>query len=153
MNNRRLIPTKRIIDQFNRAHRPSFALGVFHRSQYFSPLQLVCQLRRAITRNTEIEYLPHHFGGFFVDDPVILILRVFDVAERRNRRQRLSRLPLRLEHRTNLLAGVLGVPLVDDVQKRGENAILLARAVHAVIDGNEPERPPPGKSFPCNSRP
>lgn len=47
------------------------------------------------------------------------------------------RLAFRLKNRAYFLAGVLGVPLVDDIEERREIAVLLVCTVEAVIDGNE----------------
>lgn len=44
----------------------------------------------------------------------------------------------RLHHRANFLAGIFGVPRVDDIEKRGEVAILLVCARNVVVDSNNP---------------
>ena len=67
-----------------------------------------------------------------------IVLRVFQIAVRRIRAERLSSLALCLEYGTDFLARILGVELVHDVEERGEIALGLACAVHAVVDGNEP---------------
>ena len=43
------------------------------------------------------------------------------------------------EHGLDLIAGVLGVPLVHDVQERSKIARCGVCAVHAVVDGNKPD--------------
>jgi len=68
---------------------------------------------------------------------MVLIIWVFEVAIGWIGTQRFAGLALCLEHRTNLLTGVLGVPFVDDVEERSKIAVLLIGAVHAVVDGNE----------------
>ena len=45
--------------------------------------------------------------------------------------------PFGLHHRANFLTGVLGIPLVYDVQKRREIAVLLVCAVYAVVDSDK----------------
>ena len=48
------------------------------------------------------------------------------------------RLSFGLHHSADFLACVFGIPLIDDVQKRGKVAVLLVRAVNAVIDCDKP---------------
>ena len=69
----------------------------------------------------------------------MFIVRVFEIAIRRIGTQRLAGFTLRLEHRSDFLTGVLGIPFVDDVEKRSKIAVLLIGAVYAVVDGNEPD--------------
>lgn len=83
------------------------------------------------------EDVPNHIGCDLVHYPVMLIVRVFEVAIRRIGTQRFAGFTLCLEHRTDFLTGVLGVPFVDDIKKRSKIAVLLIGAVHAVVDGNE----------------
>jgi len=49
----------------------------------------------------------------------------------------LAGFPFGFEHSSDFLAGVLGVPFVDDVEERGEVAVLLIGAVNAVVDSDE----------------
>ena len=48
----------------------------------------------------------------------------------------LAGVALDLHHSTDLLAGVLRIPLIDDVPKRSELIITLG-AVHAIVDSNK----------------
>ena len=48
----------------------------------------------------------------------------------------LAGVALDLHHGTDLLAGVLCIPLIDDVPKRSELIITLG-AVHAIVDSNK----------------
>ena len=48
----------------------------------------------------------------------------------------LAGVALDLHHGTDLLAGVLRIPLIDDVPKRSELIITLG-AVHAIVDSNK----------------
>lgn len=48
----------------------------------------------------------------------------------------LTGVALDLHHGTDLLAGVLRIPLIDDVPKRSELIITLG-AVHTIVDSNK----------------
>ena len=48
----------------------------------------------------------------------------------------LAGVALDLHHGTDLLAGVLRIPLIDDVPKRSELIITLG-AVHTIVDSNK----------------
>jgi len=43
-----------------------------------------------------------------------------------------------LEHRTNFVAGVLGIPLVHDIQKRGKVIVCGISTVNIIVDSDEP---------------
>ena len=80
----------------------------------------------------------HVFGGLLIDNPVQFVLRVFHLPMRRVCAEQLTRLPFRLKHSADFPAGILGVKLVEDIDERGHVVLCLVRAVHTVVDGNEP---------------
>ncbi len=65
----------------------------------------------------------------------LLSLDIFDVIIRRVGTQRFTGFALCLEHCTNFLAGVLGVPFVYDIKKRGKITILLIGTIYIIVDG------------------
>ena len=96
-------------------------------------------LGRPLSGNAHTEYFSDHLGGILVHNPVVLVSRVFEVTIRRVGTQGLTGLTFGLKHRADFLAGVLGIPFVDNVEERGKITVLLIGAVHAVIDGDKPD--------------
>ena len=94
-------------------------------------------LRGAIAVHTKLEYFSNHLGGILIHDPAMLILRIFEVAIGRIGTQRLTGFTLCLEHCSDLLAGVFGIPFVDDIEEGSKIAVLLVGTVHTVIDSDE----------------
>ena len=94
-------------------------------------------MRRTVAIHAQVKRLSHYPSGLLVDNPVHLVVRAFDVAVCRIRAEPLAILPFRLEHGAHLLAGVLSVPLVDNIQKWRKIAILMIGAVDTVVDGDE----------------
>ena len=93
----------------------------------------------AVALEGQGEDLPHHGGGFLVDQQVVLLLRVLFVpvehlVGKGDVRPAPGQVGLLL-----LAAGVPQIPLVHDVEEGGELAALPIRAVHAVGDGDEPD--------------
>lgn len=66
------------------------------------------------------------------------MIRVFDVAIRRNCRQVFAGFSLEPEWGTHFLAAVPNVVFVDNVDERDELIVLLVGTVHTAVDGNEP---------------
>ena len=87
--------------------------------------------------HTPCKDLPDNNRRFFINDPVFRVIRIFRVAIRRMCCQVLPGLTLLSHSSDDLLAGVLHIELIDDVQKRREVIILLVGAVHTAVDGNE----------------
>ena len=67
------------------------------------------------------------------------IIRVFHVAIGRIGSQILTGFAFLLHRCLDLLAAVLHIKLVDDVQERRKVIIHLISAVHTAVDGNEPD--------------
>src|SRR5690554_1145657 len=84
-----------------------------------------------------MENFTNYLCGFLVNNPMALVLRVLYVAVWRICAKRLAILTFGLKHSTYLLAGVLGVPFVNNVEEWRKIAVLLIGAVDAVINGNE----------------
>lgn len=99
--------------------------------------QCLGYLRRPLSGYAHFEDVFNHIGCNLIHDPAVLVLRIFEIAIRWIGTQRLTRFALGLEHRSDLLAGVLGVPFVDDIEERGKIAVLLIGTVYAVVDGDE----------------
>ena len=97
----------------------------------------VRNLGNPVTLHTQMKNLPDHFGGGFVDDPVILVLRIFNVAEGRIRAERLSGVSLGFKHGSDFPTGVLGVEFVEQVDERRHVVLRAVYAVHTVIYGDE----------------
>ena len=112
-------------------------LAVFCRGLDTALAQFLGNLCRAVAGHTKVEDFLDHRSGLVINNPAGLIIRGFLVAVRRIGAERLTRLALCLEHRTDFLAGVLGIKLVENVDERGQIAFLLIGAVHTVVDGDE----------------
>ena len=84
-----------------------------------------------------MEDFPHHICGLLINDPVVFILRVFDVAIGRIRTQRLAGLSFGFEHSPDFAAGILGIELIENVDERCHVIFGAVDAVHAVVDGDE----------------
>ena len=93
----------------------------------------------AVALHAQMEYPPHHGGGFFIQEPVVLVLRVLPIAVDGMIGGGLASVAPRLICRALLTAAIVQIPLVHDIQKRGKLAGTSVRAVHAVADGNEPD--------------
>ena len=76
-------------------------------------------------------------GGFLVDQPVILILRVLPVAVDGVAGNRQSGPSFRLKSSLYLAGLISQIPLVHDVQEGGELVSVAVVAVNAVGDGNK----------------
>ena len=68
---------------------------------------------------------------------MVFILRVLQITVRRVCGQRFAGVPFGAEHSLDLLAGILGVELVKDVDEGRHIVVHLVCAVHAVVDGDE----------------
>ena len=91
----------------------------------------------AVTLDAQTKDTPHHGGGVLVDEPVVLVRRVFPIAVNRVVRRGLARLAPRLIRGGLLPAAITQIPLIHDVEERGELAAVLVAAVHAVANGDE----------------
>lgn len=81
--------------------------------------------------------LSDYLGCRFIHQELLLVLFGPLIAVRDRAAAPHSFLHPGLEYRLDLVAGVLGVPLVHDVQERREVVVGGLCAVHAVVDGNE----------------
>lgn len=75
--------------------------------------------------------------GFRVNDPLVLVVRRFDIAVGRAAGGMFSGKVLCLICRSDLLRGVAGVPLVEQIPER-HNVVVTVDGVHAVIQSNFP---------------
>ena len=99
----------------------------------FQPLG---NLRRSQTVNTKGKYLLHNGCGFFIDDPFLFVLQVFDVPVWGNGSQMFARFSFALPCSADLLGSITGVHFVENIADSGK-LIFSACAVHAVIDGDK----------------
>lgn len=81
-------------------------------------IDFIRNLRHTVTLYAQPEDVPDYLGGFFVHNPMQLVLRVFDISVWRIRAERLSRLSFCFENSSYLPARVLGVELVENVDER-----------------------------------
>lgn len=86
----------------------------------FSSFQAFCDLRRPKAVHTPSEDLPHSLCGFFIHKPAVFVFRVFQIPIGRIGGQRCAGHSFALEHIADLLAGVFGVPLVEQVLHRNK---------------------------------
>jgi hypothetical protein len=75
--------------------------------------------------------------GLLINNPVVFILRVFDIPIRRVCAERLSGLTLGFEHGPDLAAGVLGIEFIEDIDERRHIVLGAVDAVNTVVDGDE----------------
>jgi hypothetical protein len=85
----------------------------------------------------KLEDTLYHLGSFGVNNKCLLIAGEPSIAIGNTARTPLTVLHTSVENGLDLVAGVLGVKLVHDVQKWGKVVIGGIRAVNAVVDSNE----------------
>lgn len=73
---------------------------------------------------------------FFIDQPLIVIILVFNISVRRATCHILSGTAFCLEHGLYLLAGILRIPFIHDVPE-GKEVIVTLQTVMIVIDGDQ----------------
>lgn len=108
---------------------------MLRRCGHFCRFQAFGDLRRSKAVHTPREDLPHGLCRSFINDPPVLALRVFLIPKGRIGGQRCAGHSLALEHIAYLLAGVLSVPLVEQVLHRDKVADALG-GVNVVHNGN-----------------
>ena len=92
----------------------------------------------AVAVKIELENLPDDRSGFRVDDPALLVLRVFHIAVR-GLGERFARPPSGIVRRPHLAADILGVQLVHDILD-GDKIVHVrcpVNAVHIIVDGDK----------------
>ena len=92
-------------------------------------------LRRTKAVHTPSKDLAHGLCRSFINDPPVLALRVFQIPKGRIGGQRCAGHSFALEHIAYLLAGVFGVPLVEQVLHRDKVADALC-GVDVVHNGD-----------------
>ena len=99
---------------------------------------LLCQiygdLIAVLPTDKQTENQTDNLGGFFVDYPKILVVRVFDIAVRGFGDNRLSTHAFGLNARFHFLADVLCIPLRHDIDKGRKLQCVGLLAVNAVVD-------------------
>ena len=108
---------------------------VLGRRRHFGDFQAFCDLRGTQSVYTPGKDLPNDFRGVFVYNPAVFVLRVFEVPKRRIGGQRCAGHSLTFEHIPHLLAGILRVPLVEQVLHRNNLTDTLG-CVNIIHDGN-----------------
>ena len=99
--------------------------------------QNIRDLIHALAVNDHTEDTPHNSGSFLVNDPALLVLRVFQIPVDGVVAGVFALVALRPIDGADLLGGITSVKIVHDVQKGSEIILGLIGAVHAVVDGNE----------------
>ena len=92
----------------------------------------------AVALTNQTEDFSDNLCGWLVHDEGLLIVRLSLVAIRDRAAASHSVFHSGLEDCLDFVAGVLGVPLVHDVQERREVIVLWGSTVHIVVDGYEP---------------
>lgn len=105
------------------------------RRGHFCRFQAFGNLRRSKAVHTPSKDLAHSLGCFLIHDPVVFVFRVFQIPKGRIGGQRCAGHSLALEHIAYLLAGVLSVPLVEQVLHRDKVADALC-GVDVVHNGD-----------------
>ena len=92
---------------------PADIAPMLRRRRHLGSFQPFGDLRRTEAVHTPSKDLAHGLCRSFINDPADLTLRVFQIPEGRIGGQRCAGHSFALEHISHLLAGVLGVPLVE----------------------------------------
>ena len=115
----------------------AFGLGISRRIEQLALGEDACNLSYTITLNTESKGFFYNLCCLRVNNPMVFILRIFDITVRRIGAKRFPGFALCLKDCSNLLTGILGIPFVDDVQERCEVAILTILGIDTVVDGDK----------------
>ena len=99
----------------------------------FQPLG---NLSRSQTVNTEGENLLHNSCGFFIDNPFLFVLRVFDIPVWGNGSQMFAGFSFALPCGADLLGSIAGVHFVKYIADSGK-LVFSACTVNTVIDGDK----------------
>ena len=92
---------------------PADIAPMLRRCGHFCRFQAFCNLRWPKAVHTPSKDLAHSLGCFLIHDPAVFVFRVFQIPIGRIGGQRCAGHSFALEHISHLLAGVLGVPLVE----------------------------------------
>ena len=84
-----------------------------------------------------MEYSSDNFCCFFIDNPLIFIVLVFDISIGWTASCMLSAFAFGFECELDFPLGISRIPLVHNIAKRGK-IIVFVKAVYIIIDGNEP---------------
>jgi len=99
--------------------------------------QNIRDLIHALTVNDHTKDAAHNSSSFLVNDPALLVLRVFQIPVDRMIAGVFALVALRPIDGADLLACITSVKIVHDIEKRREIILGLIGAVHAIVDGNE----------------
>ena len=113
-----------------------FGMSISSRIQNLMLFQPLGNLSRSKTVNTEGENLLHNGCGFFIDNPFLFVLLVFDIPVWGNGSQMFTGFSLALPCGADLLGSISGVHFVENIADSGK-LILAPGAVNTVIDGNK----------------
>ena len=91
----------------------------------------------AMSLHCKAENSPHDSRRFLVDQPVILVFRVFLVPVDRVVGRRLSRIPLNLISSGNLSRLIAQIPFVHDIKEGSKFVAALILIIHVVCDGDK----------------
>ena len=97
---------------------PADIAPVLRRCRHLGRFQPFGDLRGTETVHAPSENLPHGLCRSFISDPAVSTLRVFQIPEGRIGGQRCAGHSLAPKHIAYLLAGVFGVPLVEQILHR-----------------------------------
>lgn len=107
-------------------------------NKYLILFQNTGNLPQSVPVQTKDKYPFDYFGSFGSNHSLLFDFRVFPASVRWGVAEMFPGFAFRLHHCANFLAGIFGVPRVDDIEKRGEVAILLVCARNVVVDSNNP---------------
>ena len=134
---RRTPPAVRIFKLVVSAVAHAFCGKVGRRAKHLFLGQNIRDLIHALAVNDHAEDAAHNGGSFLVDDPALLVLRIFQIPVDGMIAGMFALVALRPVDGADLLGGITSVKIVHDVQKGSEIILGLIGAVHAVVDGNE----------------
>ena len=103
---------------------------------YFLLLQKSSYLIRTQPINSPFEYLPHDFSSFFIHNPMISVIFIFQISVRCNTRHMLSGFALGLECRFYLFADILGIHFIHNIPEYKEIVISIG-TVMIIVNCNQ----------------
>ena len=106
--------------------------------EYLFPPQPVGDLCGAKAVTAQLVDVPNRFGGFLVNQPLILILFVLDVAERGICGEVPAALAFHFECGFDFLGGVPSVKFVTKIADGGHIKLSLYCRVHIIVDSDKP---------------
>ena len=103
---------------------------------HFFLLQKFCYLIRTQPINSPFEYQPHNFGSFFIHNPMVSVIFIFQVSVWCNTCHMLSGFSLGFECGFYLFADILGIHFIHNIPEYKEIVISIV-TVMIIVNCNQ----------------